>query len=267
MAAQFSGVLAALGGTALVLSAFPANASPVTPTGLPGPGYERIPSLFNTGVDANYSPRANDAGSDLHYTLNGPAPVLAIGAPLATTIYASVGNKYTPPVGPYAGNDAVSAWIGPRDHNSSPAGFYVYTTTFSLSGFVPSTTYIYGAWGTDNVGVDIYVNGLSMSIHNDHQPTSGNWTTLTPFTYFPPGGGSVFDAPLQTNFHVGTNYLQFVVSNDAGPTGLRVQLEGYAQSLSGVGTQLVPEPMSLALLAAGLAGLAATRRPGKRDAA
>ena len=251
------------------MAALPAAALPVTPAGLPGPGYQRIASLFNTGVNINHLPRANNAGPDLHYTLNGPAPVLAIGPKLATTIYASVGNQYTPPVGPYAGNDAVSAWIGPVNHNSSPAGFYVYTTTFSLDGFDPSRTYIYGAWGTDNIGVDIYVNGLSMGIHNDHHPAAGNWTTLTPFTYYPPSGGApVFDAPLQTNFHVGTNYLQFVVNNDAGPTGLRVQLEGYAATISGVTSpQAVPEPRSLALLAAGLLGLAGLRRFGRGSAA
>src|SRR5262249_36639317 len=90
-----------------------------------------ITSLFNTGVDAAHNPLANGS-PEIHYVLVPPNPVFPLRV-------ATSANGF--PIGPWLGDDALSAWIGPATDGSlnGPAGNFDYQLTFSLSGFIPSS--------------------------------------------------------------------------------------------------------------------------------
>jgi hypothetical protein len=57
---------------------------------------------------------------------------------------------------------------------------------------------------------------------------------------------------ISSDFHAVMNTMDFMVNNDGGPTGLRVELLGRAAE--------APEPVSLLLLGAGLIALSKLRR-------
>jgi hypothetical protein len=188
---------------------------------------DAIPGLFNTGVDDSGAPRA-DNDVDTHYQMVAPSNVE--GDPIVTT---SAGGF---PIGPWLGDNDLSAWItpaedatGPGDSDGSPS--YYYQTTFDLTGFAPSTAEISGQWSSDNLGLDILLNGVSTGFTNPAQ--FGAWTEFT------------LSAQAGHPFAAGTNTLEFVVNNGGGedppdgPTGVRVEMTGTAV--------LVPEPSTLAL--------------------
>ena len=185
-------------------------------------------TLFNTGVDASGTPQANNA-AELHYSL--------FTVPSGTTAVrvATSANGY--PVGPWVADNGTSAWIGPNSDStlSGPIGNYDYRTTFSLAGLDPASAAIMGSWSTDNQGLDILVNGVS--------------TGSTAADY-----GSFYTFSLTGGFVSGINTLDFIVHNAGGPTGLRVEMTGTADSTA------VPEPASIAILGAGLVGLLVTGR-------
>src|SRR5262249_48768596 len=90
----------------------------------------------------------------------------------------------------------------------SPAGNYIYRTTFNLPfGYDPSAASISGKFGTDNSLASIQINGITLPI------IGGGFSSLTPFT-------------LNSGFMAGANTLDFNVTNGASPapnpTGLRV---------------------------------------------
>ena len=96
-------------------------------------------------------------------------------------------------------------------------GDYTYRTTFDLTGVDPAKFQLIGGWASDNVGLDIVLNGTSTGLQNTAQ-----FPSLTAFT-------------LTTGFVSGVNTLDFIVNNAPdpnnpeapGPTGLRVDLKGY----------------------------------------
>lgn len=196
-----------------------------------------ITTLFNTGVDALGSPRPDGTIGDLHYSL------ISVHAPFTSVIRirTSAGGF---PIPPYLGDNAFSAWIGPNNDMAlnGPAGTYVYRTTFDLTGFNPGTASITGGWSTDNNGLDIRINGVSLGF-----TTAANQFEIgfAPFT-------------VNSNFVAGINTLDFLVNNSGGPTALRVELVGSANSSA------VPEPASIVLVAVGIAGLRISRRSQKR---
>ncbi len=192
---------------------------------------EPITTLFNTGVDAFGTPLSNGA-SEIHYTLTSVP-----SGPTAVRVATSA-NGF--PIPPWLGDDAASAWIGPNSDSSldGPVGSYDYRTTFSLSGFVPSSASISGFWSTDNEGVDILLNGVATG---QSIPSAASYTSFTPFD-------------LTSGFVSGTNTLDFIVNNDGGPTGLRVEVTGTATPLP------IPEPASIALVGTALLGIGALRR-------
>jgi len=183
--------------------------------------------LFNTGTDPSNTAWGPANVTDIHYfytlsqTTGPPVTVDATNWPIFG--------------GPWVPNNANSRWIGPDQTSQGPAGAYTYATQF----FLPANTNlasvnVSGMWGTDDPGVDIEINNISTT------QTSGGFTTLVPFS-------------ITSGFQLGLNTIEFLVQNAGGPTGLRVdRIRG--------DYSLIPEPGTLALAAAGLAGIAAVQR-------
>jgi len=167
-------------------------------------------TLFNTGLAAGGS-------VDPHYSLSSsadpyfPAPGAAIVA--------------NPPAGAWVPNTVTSKWISPSANQSQTEedggnadGYYIYKTTFDLTGLDPGSASITGQWATDNNGL-IKLNGS----------ITGQTTGIEDF-----GGFTPFS--ISTGFVSGVNTLEFVVNNIPGPsvnpTGLRVEMSGTATNQS-----------------------------------
>lgn len=162
---------------------------------------DRVPGLFNTGVDATGAV-LEDGATDPHYklTLNADDPTVTGPIVQDSTVF---------PIsdGTWVRNSDRSKWIGPRFETSAAAGGdYTYELTFDLTGFDPTTAILLGGWATDNLGTDLRLNGTSTGLQNGSQ-----FGSLTPFT-------------VTTGFQAGVNKLEFLVNNASlGYTGLRVE--------------------------------------------
>jgi hypothetical protein len=195
-----------------------------------------INTVFNTGVDATGTPLADGTVGDPHYLLTS--------VPDGTTdlrVRTSIGGF---PVPPWLGDDSISAWIGPNNDSivDGSVGAFDYRTTFNLTGFDSTTASLAGQWSVDNEGLNILINGVSTGI-TAAGPTGGDPTASfeqwTPFS-------------ISSGFVAGVNTVDFIVNNDGGPTGLRVEMTGSATE--------TPEPASLMLLGAGLVVISKLRR-------
>jgi hypothetical protein len=193
-----------------------------------------ITTLFDTGVDAAGNTLPNGSTLDPHYTLTSVP-----GGTTNLAVHTSAGGY---PVGPWIGDDALSTWIGPNNDGQldGPAGTYDYQTTFSLNGFDPATVSITGEWSADNQGLNIVINGIATG-----QTTSGGDSAYQHFTPF----------TITSGFVAGVNTIDFIVHNDGGPTGLRVEATGTASPLA-----VILEPPGLAALASGIIALSLLRR-------
>ena len=249
-------------GMLLAMPLATANATPV-----------RISTLYNTGVDSHGVPLPNNTLNDPHYSISA-APR---GSSAFTVIYRNDGVNTTYPIGPWTGNDNLSAWIAPRNfplHNpapdSNPIGSYYYTTRFNLTGYDLSTVRIWGAWSGDDIGAQILLNGISMRILTSLTLGPQNFAEQNTFNWYynnPSGGVSVvYNDPIQAGFVQGVNSLTFRVDNYGGATGFRVEMNAFAELLpQTLGAQLsadlaLPEPVSAGLLGIALAGVLAWRR-------
>ena len=187
-------------------------------------------TLYNTGVGADGTLLPDGTIGDPHYTLISTPD----GSTTQLLIRTEAGGY--PVVPYYVGDDNLSAWIGPNNNDPEgvpgqlygPRGIYIYTTYFDLSGLDPSTASIRGLWSTDNVGLDILINGVSTGVGSGY---SDYWATLQ----------------ISSGFIQGINTLEFIVYNDSGPTALRVEMTGTADPLTAV-----PEPSTVAMIATGL---------------
>lgn len=188
--------------------------------------------LYNTGVDGAHAVLPNNTIGDPHYALTSVP-----GGTTTTRIRTSPAF----PIPPYIADNTLSRWIGPNNASDfvSPPGNYTYATTFDLTGFNPLSASISGGWASDNDGVAIKLNGVTVS-------------GATSFTQF-----SLGFAPfsITSGFIAGINTLEFIVHNGgsapgnnsggSNPTALRVEMSGIATA--------VPEASSF--LVVGLGGI------------
>jgi hypothetical protein len=175
--------------------------------------------LFNTGVNGSGIVLPNGTTPDPHYSLvSAPA-----GTASSTLVRTSSGGYPLPPVGPYLGDDSVSAWIGPDSGEQlyGPDGLYDYQTSFTSP--VTRTIVLKGQWATDNQGVNIDVDGIPTGNTIPYEYGSGPYSfeTWTTFTLI---------APVTK----GTNSIDFILNNEPysgdpqNPTALRVEFTSVA---------------------------------------
>ncbi|MBE0545707.1 MAG: lamin tail domain-containing protein, partial [Verrucomicrobia bacterium] len=174
-----------------------------TPAGEPQP----VPTVFSSGLDANgivLSPGSTDP----HYRLT----LSAHSTPPPPSIAATVIQNHPA----WAGNDALSSWLGPVNPGTEnvAAGNYNYRTTFSLDGFDATSAALTLRFGADNRLNEVRLNGVSQGIsHVGFSSLSGTFT-------------------ITNGFVAGNNTLEFLTANDgpgANPAGFRVRMNGTAR--------------------------------------
>src|SRR5262249_33497449 len=126
--------------------------------------------------------------------------------------------------------------------------------------------------GLFNTGVDAFgtpQGNLATELHYVLMSVPGGVTSLrvaTAANSFPINGVSTGQTgagffgftgfAINSGFVFGTTTIVFIINNGGAPTGLRVEMTGTASPVTGG----VPEPASLVLMGAGLAGFALYRR-------
>lgn len=185
--------------------------------------------LFNTGVDATGTPLATGA-TDTHYQVveNGNSQAFVVFQP----VYAV---------------DASARYIWEQAGGGPTNVTRTFRTTFTITaGYDPLTAILNGKWSTDNTGLDIFLNGFASG------NTSLGFGAYTPFS-------------ITSGFLAGLNTLDFRVRDEGTVAAFSAtDLIGSAR-LSGPPT-VVPEPSTVALMMAGLAGLGVVAHRRKRHA-
>ena len=199
------------------------------------------PAANTLSADGNWYVASNSSGtflSQAFVTINNSFPV----------------GPTNPGSNPWLANDANSSWITPTNNQATtyPNAQYFYGTNFSLTSGQATSAQITGSWLADDYGTGIFLNGVGVG--QSSLPAFGGLGG--PLVFFSISNGGVGQAQFQIN----NNSLVFGLANDstnhgllAGgntPTGLRVQISATA----------VPEPGTILLMGAGLAGVLVARR-------
>lgn len=133
-------------------------------------------------------------------------------------------------------------WISVATNGSGGKGYFIYETTFNLTGFQPSTLTLNGSYYADDCIVNVFINNASIGTNNwtpsTTCSTSGDWNTLHSFVF-----SSI------PHLNAGLNTLSFVIYN------IGTGLTGFDLALSATATKAVPEPATLGLFGLGLLGL------------
>jgi hypothetical protein len=184
-----------------------------------------ISSVYGTGLDNSHNALALNA-YDMHYK------VAETGANAQV-----LSNPYPT----YYPNDNNSQWIWQYGNGQPTNVTRSFVTTFDLTGFDYTSAVIQGAWGTDNEGLDILINGKSTG--NQLLGAIGaNFNTLHNFT-------------ISSGFQDGINTLSFIIKDDGYISAFRTKLSGTAN----IKNVSVPEPSVFSLIIAGFLGLASLR--------
>ena len=197
------------------------------------------------------SPAANNLTPDGNWFVASNSSGTILGSTFVT-----VNNSYpvgptNPGTNPWLANDANSSWVTPGSNQATTYanGQYFYVTNFSLTAGQATSAQITGSWLADDYGTGIFLNGVGVG--QSSLPAFGGLGG--PLVFFSISNGGAGQAQFQLN----NNSLVFGVANDSSralggptPTGLRVQIS----------TTTVPEPGTILLMGAGLAGVLVARR-------
>lgn len=186
--------------------------------------------LHNTGVDSSDTVVAPGAVTAFWSLSSEPA-----GASEALSSHPFRFNA-----GPYYADNAISAWVSPNANgNAGAVGIYTYDLVFDLTGLDPTTASISGTFGTDNDG------SISLNANAPVMTTCfGCFFSPTPFTF-------------TSGFLPTLNTIHVNMDNGGDPSAFRVELSGSARVIE---SGQVPEPGTIVLTCAGLAGLLLRRR-------
>lgn len=250
--------------TTIVIASAAATASAAAP---------QVVFTHNTGVDAFQLVLA-DGQVDPHFVLVDPS------SNLTSAVYARTVGEPISPLGGWAPADAVSAWIAPTRGNDPPpidgipllsapatasvlplAGTdHLYRTTFDLTGYdINQAVLLTGQWAADNTGLSIRLNPASNpgTLGDLVAAGFGSYNAVMS-TGFTAASFATQSFQATSGFLPGLNTLEFLVHNEVGPTGLRVDYVLEAAP--------VPEPAAWAMLAAGGLALLGLRRRAGQDA-
>jgi hypothetical protein len=185
----------------------------------------KFSGVFNTGVD--------DSGVTLPGGVFDPHYQMTVSADPAYPgpgAFVLTDNYYPVTNGVYMTNNGLSAWISPRTNSSvgNAVGLYVYETSFVIDSEDPARSKIAGLWASDNDGLDIRLNGISLGVSNSSARTFGSLAAFS----------------ITNGFVAGSNVLDFVITNlpPAGPTAFRAELSGFGKPLVGVAPQISVQP-------------------------
>ena len=179
-------------------------------------------TFFNTGVSANgtlLSAGTSDSHYNLIYNPDGASEIAT-----ATT-----------PNSAWVSNTRSAGWISPGASGNTAwnAGYYAYEATLNLTGYDPATAVLTGALAADDA-VFVYLNHSASPLI-----ISSGFSSLSAFT-------------INSGFVSGLNYVDFLVVNNSGPTGLLVANTSATATANATATALAPEPAALLLVATGI---------------
>jgi hypothetical protein len=218
-------------------------------------------SINSTGVNSSgekLTPGTTDGTYTL--TLNGlngePNSYVAEGSPTIQQLGVyniPAGWPIGTPYGWYAPANMDAQWIAPQSDVVGIPGvdsntFYVYQTTFDLTGLNPSTADLQGFWAADNYVTQVLLNGTPVYTNSSSvlssDPNCFSFQNPTDFN-------------INSGFTKGQNTLSFYVTNDTchntppytNPTGLLVD---FTSATAATDTS-IPEPATVLLTGIGLA--------------